>query len=170
MLPEVPLGHIAYPASSLTRSVRHTAFDRRTGLTAVSSPRAYVTPSPCRLLMPPASLHLARQVRHHAQHPLHQHELRAVMHLVFLRAQRPLEPCLIRPSLPASARARRESRRIGSPAKWPRAPPPHAAARRSAICRAASAPRPVSASSGSENRILPECSRRSIAWICSGIF
>jgi len=36
-------------------------------------------------------LHPAGEVRHHADHPLHQHELAAVMHLVLLRAQQHLE-------------------------------------------------------------------------------
>src|ERR1019366_989783 len=34
-----------------------------------------------------ARLHLPRQVRRDPQHPFHQHELRAMMHLVFLHAE-----------------------------------------------------------------------------------
>jgi hypothetical protein len=51
-------------------------------------------------------LHLARQVRHYSNHPFHQHELTAVVHLVFLDAEQHLEACPAR---------RRHSGRHGDP-------------------------------------------------------
>ena len=53
-------------------------------------------------------LHLAGEVRHLADHPLHRHQLRAVVHLVLLGAEQHLEPALRR-----RLRARRHRHLLG---------------------------------------------------------